>query len=108
MAQQASDSMRFTDTYKGNLNGVKTTLELRHCHACDYGIFTLTEKDKAITGEWTVLRGDATDRNAVVVNLYAEKRDWYFLRTNKTTLQKLDSTRGRIAPKEKYILRKKG
>jgi hypothetical protein len=106
-AQAGGDTVMYTDTFAGMVNSINTTLVLRHCRYCDMGTFILRRKgDTAIKGEWTVLRGSATDRNATVVDLYLESKEYYYLRRNKTTLQQLDDSLRVIKPAEKYILRK--
>lgn len=108
--QAMNDTAMYTDIYTGVINGVRTSLTLRHCRYCDMGTFKLSQKstdvESDITGEWTVLKGDAVNENAVVVDLYLKNKDYYYLRKNKATLQQLDDSLRVIRPGEKYILRR--
>src|SRR4051812_11035247 len=108
------------DTYSGSTtnNGARVPAELVLMHNTpheDYGTFTFTEQYKGavakITGEWTVLRGDAKNRNATVVELDAPSfgvphKSLYFLRRKDGVLQKLDSSLHEIKPIEGNLLRK--
>lgn len=109
---QDNDSVMYTDVYAGIINGVSTTLTLRHCRYCDMGTYKLVEKKKGnaehiASGEWTVLRGDAVNRNAVVVDLYSGGREYYYLRKDRSVLVRLDSSLRVIQPQVRNTLRKR-
>ena len=110
------------DKFKGNiaLSGdefANTTLSLKHERYADLGAFTLDEvfpgtkfdKPAHITtsGDWTVLKGSATDENATVVELNASGgRMLYFLRLKNGDLQQLDFEFHEMRPTAKHLLRK--
>ena len=116
----AGDKDTITDVYKGLLaakgcKGVNTTLSLRHVKYADDGSYTLTEKycdyPKAtvIRGEWTVLRGDATNENATVIELYdavTNKPVRHYLRLKDGSIKMLDDELRAIKGKGNYILKK--
>lgn len=94
---------------------ITTILTLNHLPYADDGDFTLKEtfidaqkKERTANcfGEWTVLKGDAKDDNATVVELDAPGRIMYFLRLKNNNLLKLDTSLREIMPTTKYILRK--
>ena len=109
-----------TDVYKGMLpakgcKGIATILSLRHVKYADDGSFTLTEqycnnpKANVITGTWTVLRGDASDENATVIELWDEvaKRGLrHYLRLKGGSIKMLDNDLRAIKAKGNYILKK--
>ena len=105
----------FHDVFKGVIsnNGtqVNTILQLDHKQYHDEGKFMLskTYKDLTVTvnGEWTVLRGDAKDENATVVEISdnAAFREYYLRRTDEN-LQQLDTALREIIPAKNYILKK--
>ena len=107
------------DIFKGSIpnNGwvVNTTLQLDHKLFADMGGFLLLEtyktrgnKDSIVPamGEWTVLKGDANDDNATVVELDAAGGRIYFLRKKDGSLQKLDTSLHEISPAKNYVLKK--
>lgn len=102
----------FHDIYNGTLpvkgNNINTVLQLDHKQYCDYGAFVLTQtlegKKNQAKGEWTVLRGDATDENATVVELDAPGRVVYFLRRHDGKLQQLDTALHEMRPAKNYLL----
>jgi len=57
-------------------------------------------------GEWTVLRGDATDENATVVELDSKGMVLYFLRKKDGNLQRLDTSLHAMKPASGYMLHK--
>ena len=108
-----------TDTYKGKvpLDNARyvTQLVLTHCRFCDEGKFILREtkmestpgdKPIEIKGDWTVIKGDAENQYATVVEIDAGKDTLYFLRWEEGNLQKLDAQLREIKPVTKYLLRK--
>jgi uncharacterized protein YdaL len=105
------------DIYKGMIpvNGrqVYTTLQLDHKPDYDMGGFLLMEVYKKhnsqdsvvpLMGQWTVLKGDAKNDNATVVELDATGKTMYYLRKSDGTLQKLDASLHEIKPPMNYIL----
>jgi hypothetical protein len=105
----------FHDIYKGNIPGsvgkVVTVLQLDHKLYHDEGLFTLTEtfqKGKPVVniGEWTVLKGDAKDDNATVVELDPPGNVIYYLRRPDGSLQLLDTSLREIKPAANYLLKK--
>ena len=103
-----------SDVFKGTITGdgknVATTLTLMHEPYADDGNFAIDEtldgKTKSMKGDWTVLRGDATDEDATVVELDGPGSILYFLRRKDGSLQKLDTSLRAIKPVDKYVLRK--
>jgi hypothetical protein len=61
-----------------------------------------------IEGDWTVLKGSATDDNATVVELddKNQKPIYYYLRLKNGDLQQLDSTLHEMKPVAKHKLTK--
>ena len=120
-AQQKKGAL-LHDKFKGNvaLSGedyANTTLILEHKQYADMGSFELEEvypgskfdKPAVITtsGDWTVLKGSATNENATVVELNANGgRILYFLRLKNGNLQHLDVSLHEIKPVAKHMLRK--
>ncbi len=122
-AQQEKKPL-LNDKFKGNIavsgddDYANTTLSLQHVYGADMGRFTLDEvypgnkfsKPAHITteGDWTVLKGSATNENATVVELDAKggKRVLYFLRLKNGNLQQLDLSLHELPPASKHILRK--
>ncbi len=116
----AGDKDTITDVYKGVLyakgcKGVNTVLSLRHVKYADEGRYTLTEqycnypKAKTISGEWTVLRGDATNENATVIELYdivTNKPVRHYLKLKDGSIKMLDEKLKVIGAKGNYILKK--
>ena len=93
-----------------------TRLVLEHCRFCDMGKFILYGVNAAasannmpfeIRGAWTVLKGEAADENATVVEIDGKKDTMYFLRLKNGDLQKLDAKLREIKPATKYVLRKR-
>ena len=96
------------DCYKGDMP-VATVLILQHLPNHDEGRFVLEEKKDTVVqvkGDWTVLRGDATDEDAAVVELDTEKKLWYFLRKKNGDLQQLDPSLHMMKPESDHLLRK--
>ena len=118
-AKPAADSI-LTDTFSGNIpdGGVvyATFLTLNHCRYCDMGKYSFvavprgsnSQKSAMVEGEWTVLRGDAKDENATVVELddKAGKPLYYYLRVKNGDLQQLDSLLKEIKPAKDHMLKK--
>ncbi len=109
-AQEEDTARKTTDIYKGvisdNKKEERAILSLRHCHFCDYGTFTLsTATGTSFAGDWTVLRGDAANKNATVVELDAADKAFFFLRKPTGELQQEDSALKVIAPAATYVLR---
>ena len=108
----------YHDVFKGVITNkgtaVATTLQLDHKQYCDYGNFSLNEtyakpgggKEHRVSGDWTVLRGDAADENATVVELDAPGAVWYYLRKRDGSLQQLDTALKEIKPTGNYLLKK--
>jgi NlpE-like protein len=108
----------FHDVFTGVItsNGVRTatTLRLDHKQYCDDGNFSISETNtgtparlpRTASGEWTVLRGDAKDENATVVELDAPGRVLYYLRKRDGSLQQLDTALKEIKPAGNYLLKK--
>ena len=100
------------DRYSGVITdhgkNVAILLLLHHQRYGDDGKFTLTEtadgKTNEMTGDWTVLRGDAGDENATVVELDGAGRTLYFLRRKDGRLQKLDTALRAILPVKGNLL----
>ena len=114
----AGKEKMFTDTFKGQVQiddtRFITGLILMHCRFCDMGKFILQEaimdamdKPSEIKGEWTVLKGDAVDENATVVEIDSKNDTLYLLRMKNGDLQKLDAQLREIKPVAKYMLRKR-
>ncbi|MFI5195453.1 MAG: hypothetical protein ACHQD8_00050 [Chitinophagales bacterium] len=103
------------DVFKGvitdNGNEVNTMLQLDHKQYHDEGKFVYSKTYNGITvtinGEWTVLKGDAKDENATVVELddNSSFRD-YYLRRKDGNLQQLDTALLEIKPALNHILKK--
>jgi hypothetical protein len=113
----AQQKKLITDTYAGFIPAKKCTevfmeLTLTHERYSDEGTYTLkqrcpSDKDGIYTeGEWTVLRGDATNENATVVEL-GLKGNWHFRREKNGNLQLLDSTLHVVGETGRYILKKR-
>ncbi len=114
------DSVVLTDIFHGNSPtkkfGNEAQLVLKHCPYCDMGTFALTAthaysivcNSTTINGEWTVLKGSATNDNATVVELDMTdgKPLYYYLRLKNGDLQQLDSTLHEIKPQSKHLLKK--
>jgi len=92
-----------------------TQLVLEHCKYCDEGKFVLQEtnmesapgdKPIEIKGDWTVIKGDADNQYATVVEIDAAKDTLYFLRLNSGHLEKLDAKLQEIKADMKYVLKK--
>ena len=109
------------DVFKGGIlndgQNINTVLVLKHLLYADDGDFTLDETYKDAKnvehtencfGEWTVIKGDAKNENATVVELDAPQRIMYFLRLKNGNLQKLDTGLREIKPVNKYLLAKEG
>lgn len=101
------------DVYRGNIDNlsgkVETCLILEHAgQFVDDGQFILVEGKMTTKGDWSVLRGDAKDHNATVVELYNTQRSVYFLRRKDGALQKLDSQLMELKPVDNFLLRKVG
>ncbi len=118
LAPKNKDSV-LTDVFKGTIpangNEVITELILWHKPYADMGNFLLFETNKKggkstveTRGDWTVLKGSATDDNATVVEIDAPGVVQYFLRYKNGNLQKLDTTLHEMKPPLKYILMKQG
>ena len=99
------------DCYKGQLT-VYTELFLEHVQYADEGRFVFLEHTNKtgaaaeMRGDWTVLRGDATDENATVVELDGPGRILYFLRRKDGSLQQLDTALKAINPIIRNVLNK--
>ncbi len=121
-AQQQKGPL-LNDKFKGNImvdeaGYANTSLSLQHQQYADMGTFTLDEfypgtkfekpAHNTTVGDWTVLKGSATDDNATVVELDARKggRIMYFLRLKNGSLQQLDMSLHEIPPASKHILKK--
>lgn len=112
-----------SDVFKGNISAgadddvAHTLLNLQHEKDADMGTFTLDElfpgtkfsKPAHIvtTGDWTVLKGSAANKNDRVVELNAKGgRILYFLRLKNKDLQQLDFGLHEIPPASRHILKK--
>ncbi|OJW77844.1 MAG: hypothetical protein BGO69_00010 [Bacteroidetes bacterium 46-16] len=109
-----------TDVYKGILStktgkGLVTELRLSHEPYADEGTFVLIEKYAGypnagvLKGQWTVLRGSATDKNAVVIELYngTGVPERHYLKLKNGTIKMLDEKLMPIKGKGNYILQKR-
>jgi len=113
-AQKATGSKKprmLYEVYTGSLpkdhRSQYTQLILQHqCRYCDEGTFVFKAGKDELKGEWTVLRGSATNKNATVVELTAKNKSLYFLRRKDHYLQQLDSTLNILKPAGKYLLKK--
>ncbi len=101
------------DIFKGELgaNPVTIVLQLDHKRYADEGNFIWEELSagtaaKIVSGEWTVVEGDAHDEYATVVELDPPGGTLYFLRKKDGRLQQLDSLLEEIKPAAAYTLRK--
>ena len=116
----AIDTTMLYDLYVGPLPAqgilIRTKLRLNHLRYADDGKFVLLEMYRnaagrdtiAVTkGDWTVLRGNAKDENATVVELTTPAGTLNFLRRKDGDLQKLDASLKEIKPVNSYILKKK-
>jgi len=123
---QEKKEVLLNDKFKGNIAAIggddndyaSTTLVLHHKQYADMGTFTLDEifpgtriekgAHNTTTGDWTVLKGSATDENATVVELNAGggKRMLYFLRLKSGNLQQLDFGLHEVKPAAKHILKR--
>lgn len=106
--------------YKGvgpcaDCSGIEMTLVLYRTNPFDgMGTYQMTSvyQGKDVepfveTGSWTTLRGDATNPDAVVIELYQEgtnDNNQYYLQTSPTTLQALDKQQRVIPPPGGYTL----
>lgn len=104
IAAGAGQGGNLKDVYKGKVSvkgskGLMVELSLNHEPYTDAGSYTLVEKyvgyPKAtmLQGEWTVLRGDATDHAAVVIELYdavTQAPMRYYLRHKDGSIEMLD------------------
>jgi NlpE N-terminal domain len=93
------------DRFKGSI-AIKdslwvTELMLEHQLFADDGTFTLRETlEKPVKtnapvetkGDWTVLRGDATNENATVVEIDGAGKTQFYLRLKNEDLQRLDAS----------------
>jgi NlpE N-terminal domain len=117
--QKTGEAGIIKDSFKGIIPEAKQDISihliLKHLLYADDGDFTLNEsfigpdrKEHAINsfGEWTVLKGDAKDENATVVELDAPDNILYFLRLKDGNLQMLDTSLREIKPAAKYMLHK--
>lgn len=116
----AAQGDTLTDTFKGTIaakgcSGLKVTLQLRHERYADDGLYTLTEqycnRPKAIVlqGSWTVLRGDATNGNATVVELWDEatnKPIRHYLRLKNGDMKVLDEKLRLMKEHGNYVLKR--
>jgi len=104
------------DDFKGLISlrdsNIITDLTLQHEAYADMGTFILGGLNHSSgimsLGDWTVLKGSATDDNATVVELDQGRIPiYYFLRLKNGDLQQLDSTLHEIQPAAKHILKRK-
>ena len=122
-AQDTKKTTPVTDDFKGTIEvsldqSIATALRLTHEPYADDGKYLLNEvyinskqgtKNAVVReGEWTVLKGSATDDNATVVELDDKqlKPIRYYLRLKNDDLQQLDTTLHEIKPAAKHILSK--
>jgi hypothetical protein len=109
----------YHDIFRGVLpdghDSIITLLQLDHKLYHDEGTFNLDESYKKTGGRlpsvksqgfWTVLKGDADDDDATVVEVDGEDYQQFFLRRNDSTLQKIDATLHIIEPAEAYLMRR--
>ncbi|MBS1584478.1 MAG: copper resistance protein NlpE N-terminal domain-containing protein [Bacteroidetes bacterium] len=115
----ASDDT-LTDTFEGTIaargcSGVKVTLQLRHEPYADDGLYTLTEqycrhpKAVVLRGSWTVLRGDAVNENATVVELWDDATNRpirHYLRLRNGDIKVLDEKLRLMRGKGSYVLKR--
>lgn len=116
----AAEGDTLTDTFKGTIaakgcSGVRVTLQLRHERYADDGLYTLTEqycnrpKATVLRGSWTVLRGDAVDENATVVELWDEATNSparHYLRLKNGDIKLLDEKLRLMKEHGNYVLKK--
>jgi hypothetical protein len=116
----AAQGDTLTDTFKGTIaakgcSGVKITLQLRYERYADDGLYTLTEqycdRPKAVVlqGSWTVLRGDAVNENATVVELWDEATNnpvRHYLRLRNGDIKVLDNQLRLMKGYGNYVLKK--
>lgn len=109
-----------TDTFKGTIaakgcDGVKVTLQLKHEPYADDGLYVLTEqycrrpKAMVLRSSWTVLRGDAENENATVVELWDEVANSpirHYLRLRNGDIKVLDDKLRAMRGKGNYVLKK--
>ncbi len=98
------------EVYSGTLpcddcEGVVTSLELVHEPHAAEGSYNLKEIYKGkpegkniftAKGQWTTLRGDAVNKDAVVIQLNDKDASRYFLNTNDSKLHQLDNRMMRL------------
>jgi hypothetical protein len=116
--QQMNQRGIIKEVFKGLIandgQNIATVLTLSHLPYADDGDFTLSETYKDVNkkeqilntiGDWTVIKGDAKNENATVVEIEAPQRIMFFLRLKNGNLQKLDTSLREIIPAVKYIRR---
>ena len=123
-AQENKKPKLINDEFNGTISAssdveIATALKLTHEPYADDGTFLLNEvydnsKTKSKNalvreGEWTVLKGSATDENATVVELddKNQKPIYYYLRLKNGDLQQLDNTLHIINPVTAHMLAKR-
>lgn len=105
-----------TDTFSGLIRVMNedkaVQLLLLHEPFADMGTFLFNETAgsdaRKWKGQWTVLKGSASDENATVVELDLPGRTEYFLRLKNGNLQQLDTSLKKIKPVQRYLLIKNG